>query len=816
MIRSFVPRSPSLALFCAAAVASGLRAAETPKPVFASHRVTAETVGHAVDIDVKIPGAKKLYLVVQDGGDGYSCDWVNWVRPEIHGSFGVKKLTQIRPVRAESSWGRVRVNRNAGGGRMVVNGEPVEEGIGAHAVSLIEFDLPEGVERFTARGALDKGGVDQGFGATVVFEVYTEKPPQPKVSHGPGGGPKEPDEALAALEPAEGLKVETFAAEPMLLSPSAIDVDHLGRVWVAEIVNYRGHNGKRPEGDRILVLEDTDGDGRADRQTVFHQGTDILSPHGLLVMGNQVIVSASGRVVVFTDRDGDLKADESKVLFSGVKGEQHDHGIHTFRFGPDGKLYFNFGNEGRELRDGKGEPIVDRAGNLVAETMKPYQQGMIFRCDPDGSNLETLAWNFRNNWEVCVDSFGSLWQSDNDDDGNRSVRINFVMPYGNYGFRDEITGANWRKGDARTAEEIAARHWHQADPGVVPNLLITGAGSPTGIVVYEGDLLPEVYRGQMLHCDAGPNVVRSYPVKRKGAGYTAETVNLLVARRDNWFRPSDVCVAPDGSVFVADWYDPGVGGHGMGDLDHGRVYRITPKEHKGYQTPAIDLSTPEGAVKALASPNEETRYLALTALGEMKERAIPALEKALASENPRLKARALWALSRAPGRAEDAVKLAAADRDEDVRVLSLRLAQSRELDVVNLVKKLADDESAAVRRECALALRFSKSPEAPALWAKLAAKHDGADRWYLEALGIGAALNWDACLDAWLAITPNPGKTPGERDIIWRSRAKKTAGLLAGLVKSDAVPEEEKDRFMRAFDFQPEEEREKALESLLE
>ena len=74
------------------------------------------------------------------------------------------------------------------------------------------------------------------------------------------------------------------------------------------------------------------------------------------------------------------------------------------------------------------------AGNAVTANRKPYQEGMVFRCKLDGSEMETLGWYFRNNWMVTVDSFGTLWQSDNDDDGNRGVRINYVMEYGNYGY----------------------------------------------------------------------------------------------------------------------------------------------------------------------------------------------------------------------------------------------------------------------------------------------------------------------------------------------------------------------------------------------
>src|SRR5204862_1346264 len=163
------------------------------------------------------------------------------------------------------------------------------------------------------------------------------------------------------------------------------------------------------------------------------------------------------------------------------------------------------------VRDVAKRPVIDRDGNEVNSSGKPYRMGMVFRCNVDGSEVETLAWNFRNNYEVAVDSFGAVWQSDNDDDGNRGVRINFVMEGGNFGYTDEVTGAGWQSKRTNMEKEIPLRHWHLNDPGVVPNLLQTGAGSPAGICLYEGSLLPSVFRGQIIHCDPGPSVVRAYP-----------------------------------------------------------------------------------------------------------------------------------------------------------------------------------------------------------------------------------------------------------------------------------------------------------------
>jgi putative membrane-bound dehydrogenase-like protein len=614
--------------------------------------------------------------------------------------------------------------------------------------------------------------------------------------------------------PDERLELTLFASEPMMTNPTNMDVDDRGRVWIAEAYNYRTklnpRNPTKTEGDRILIMEDTDGDGVADTSKVFYQGNDINAALGIAVLGDKVYVSVSPYVYVFTDADGDDVPEKKEILFSGVGGEQHDHGMHAVTFAPDGKLYFNYGNAGEGLRDAQGNPIIDPIGRPITNETPTYQEGMVFRMDPDHTNVEILGWNFRNNYEVAVDSYGRMWQSDNDDDGNRGTRINYVMDYGNYGFKDEMTRTDWRTRRINMEDSIPLRHWHLNDPGVVPNLLQTYAGSPTGILVYEGKLLPKEYQNQVIHADAGPNIIRAYPVKESNSGFTAEIINLMDGNtRDNWFRPSDVTVAPDGSIFVSDWYDPGVGGHAMGDLDKGRVYRLAPKGVK-YKMEKPDYSSVESLIKLLQNPNRATHFKAFMALKEMGAKAEKALKELYEGEDARMKARAFWLLTKLPN-GQEYIAAAAKDENQDIRVAAVRASRINKTNREDFLLPLANDQSPQVRREVALAIRYI---EMPAVWEKLAENYQAGDRWYLEALGIAAEGFWDSYLPNYLEKA-GTGWTESQEatDLVWRSRSANTATLLGELIQEKKSPANS--RYFRALDFQDKEAKNLVLKSLL-
>ena len=621
-------------------------------------------------------------------------------------------------------------------------------------------------------------------------------------------GQKSPQGTVDSFKVAPGLEATVWASEPDMVNPTDIDIDERGRIWVCEGANYRAFK-TRDEGDRILILEDAHHTGKCDSYKVFVQDKRLESPLGICKLGNKLYVSQSPNVLVYTiDESGDHPTGEPQVLFTGFQGVNHDHGVHAGIFGPDGRFYFNCGNEGARgiVRHADKTPVIDIAASQVGSQAKIYKgkpkppgflgprEGMAFRCDLDGSNFELLAYNFRNNYELCVDSFGTIWQSDNDDDGNQGCVINYVMEGGNFGFTGPRGTAWMRDKPAYPGQTHQEAQWHQRWAGVVPNMLHTGAGAPCGMVVYEGDLLPARYRGALIHADAGPNVVRAYFVKpsehvargifnndgddsqleKPGAGYKAESEDLIKGG-DKWFRPDDVCVAPDGAIYVSDWYDPGVGGHGTNDTGahdrdwhrlHGRIYRVAPVGYKP-SVPSLNLETIEGQIAALQSPNLARRYLGYTKLLAGNEPARLALMAVFkSSSNAFFRARALWLLARLND-GQKVVAQAMNDGDPNIRITAIRAGRLIKMDLARVANQMISDTSPAVLRELGLAMRYEPDERAIPVLVKLADKFDGTDRWYLEAFGIGATDREAPLLAAWEKLHANRNPKV-EEGIVWR------------------------------------------------
>ncbi|MFA6545530.1 MAG: HEAT repeat domain-containing protein [Limisphaerales bacterium] len=589
---------------------------------------------------------------------------------------------------------------------------------------------------------------------------------------------------LKKLQLAPGLKLELVAAEPLLLNPVAFSMDERGRFFIAETHRYKSSifditqhvpwllddMSCRTVADReallhrlfpgtnftvltnvseiVRLVEDTDGDGRADKSTVLADGFNgatagtaagILARKGeawftcipdlwkVSGLGFGASGSASQPTVASPANSKPKTPNPKQSLASGlgVHISVSGHDLHGLAFGPDGRIYFSIGDRGFELRPGMKHPgfSADYLRRIAPDT------GAVFRCQPDGSDLEVFCIGMRNPQCLAFDALGNLFTVDNDTAGPDKCRLLHLVEGGDYGWR------------------MSYQHMKNFGPWVTEELWRGGAGDilpwsgdvaqgPAGFAFYPGTGLPDRYTNHFFICDF-PGTVWSFDVKPRGASFELNKREKLL-----WnVMPTHVAFGPDSALYVSDW----VGGWGL--PDKGRIYRISDPAQAGSAKLAEvkrllgegpDWKSPQSISKFLLHPDKRLRDEVTSKLWQDARLRSPVSEienrvdarkltlnrgaskKPLSPEQMLAEAKTpedqfiLTTILRREGRKDSVqavVQMLRANADADPYLTHAGMMALLGIDEFDTIERAARDRSPAVRRAAMLCMQRLLRPE---------------------------------------------------------------------------------------------------------
>ncbi len=450
-----------------------------------------------------------------------------------------------------------------------------------------------------------------------------------------------PEEAVRRMVVPEGFHVEVFAAEPMVRQPLSASFDERGRLWVIEYLQYPNPAGLKPVtvdqylrteydrvpeppprgprgADRIKILEDTDGDGRADKATIFVEGLNLAS--GLALGYGGVFVGQAPYLLFYPDRDRDDRPDgDPEVLLTGF-GLQDAHAtVNSMTWGPDGWLY-------------------GAQGSTVTARIRGHelQQG-IWRYQPRSRRFEVFAEGGGNTWGLDFDATGNAFGSSN------GAYIKFHMVQGGY----------YLKGFAKHGPLHNPHAYGYFGPVTYHGTKKGGHVTPGGII-YQGDLLPARFRGAFIAGNLLSNAVYWHELEHDGSTFAGRHGGTLIDAHDRWFRPIDLLVGPDAAVYVVDWYDKRAAHldpRDTWDRSNGRIYRVVYGERRKLAPFDLTRRTSAELVALRTSANDWYAAMARRILAERHDRAVvPSLLSMLGPDRDEtLALRDLWALNLSGG-----------------------------------------------------------------------------------------------------------------------------------------------------------------------
>ncbi len=500
-----------------------------------------------------------------------------------------------------------------------------------------------------------------------------------------------PAEATKRMKPADGLTAKLFAAEPDVRQPIFVKCDDRGRVWTIQYLQYPNPAGlkrvkvdrwsrtvydripepppKGPKGaDRITICEDTDGDGKADTFTDFVTGLNLCT--GVEFGHGGVFVLQAPYLLFYPSKNGNVPDSDPEVLLTGFGMEDAQSLANHLTWGPDGWLY--------------------------------GLNGSTTTCRIRGIEFQQGVWRYHpvtKEFELFCEGGGNVFGLTFDDDGNLFYSSNLGL------FWHAHQGAYYLKN--------VGKHGPLHNPHAYGHLMHVTHDAPTGGpttggTVYRGDSFPERFRGRFLAGDFLRHTASTWELKRTGATVTAHAREMLLDSRDTWFGATDLCLGPDGSVYVSDFYDKRTAHpdpDAEWDRSNGRIYKIEATGTKPLAKFDLAKLSSKELVGLLKHPNGWYGDRARVLLAERRDKSVwPELrDLAKQQKDARLALKGLWAIHASGGFDDELAAELLTHPAEYVRAWTVRLLGDAKKVSPARAKRFAEmaakDDSAAVRAQ---------------------------------------------------------------------------------------------------------------------